>query len=73
MHAPHVVIALQKKLAPGVSVRIAGVPATVHGDRDAVHAMDVDTASHVEQLLLAARRRMANGETDIRFDFADEG
>ena len=64
-------ITFQKNIAPGVSVRIDGVPASVHGGKETLHAFDRPTVYRLEHFLAAARRRMANGETDIRFEFSD--
>jgi hypothetical protein len=71
MAALRTVMTFQKKIAPGVSVRIDGVPASVHG-RENIRAFDFATASRLEHLLAVARTRMAGGETEIHFDFADE-
>jgi len=65
-------ITFQKNIGPGVSVRIDGVPASIHGEKK-IRAFDRPTAYRLEHFLLAARERMANGETDIRFDFSDAG
>ena len=65
------VITFQKNIGPGVSVRIDGVPASVHGDKEKFHAFDRSTAYRLEHFLRAARERMANGETDICFEFSD--
>ena len=64
-------ITFQKDIAPGVSVRINGVPAALRGDKEKFHTFDTPTAYRLEHFLAAARRRMANGETDIRFEFSD--
>jgi len=71
MQNPLELITFQKNLAPGVSVRIDGVPASVHSGKVTVHAFDRPTVYRLEHFLAAARRRMANGETDIRFEFSD--
>ncbi len=65
-------ITFQKDIGPGVTVRIEGVPASIHGEKK-IRAFDRPTMYRLEHLLLAARERMANGETDIRFDFSDAG
>lgn len=64
-------ITFQKNIAPGVSVRIDGVPASLRGDKEKVHAFDTPTAYRLERFLAAARKRMADGETEIRFEFSD--
>jgi hypothetical protein len=64
-------ITFQKNIAPGVSVRIDGVPASVRGGTATFHAFDRATAYRLEDFLAAARQRMANGETEIRFEFSD--
>jgi hypothetical protein len=71
MAAPRTVTTFQKNIAPGVSVCIDGVPASVHGP-DKIYAFDFATAGRLEKLLALARVRMAGGETEIRFHFADE-
>jgi hypothetical protein len=71
MEAPRIVMTFQKNIAPGVSVRIDGVPASVHGPEH-IRAFDFDTAGRLEHLLALARTRMAGGETEIRFNFADD-
>jgi hypothetical protein len=71
MQRVHELITFQKNIAPGVSVRIDGVPASLRGDKEKVHAFDTPTAYRLEHFLKAARKRMADGETDIRFDFSD--
>ena len=72
MQAIREFITFQKDIGPGVSVRIDGVPASIHGEKK-IRAFDRPTAYRLEHFLLAARERMANGETDIRFDFSDTG
>jgi hypothetical protein len=71
MQNPRELITFQKNIAPGVSVRIDGVPASVRSGKVTFHAFDRPTVYRLEHFLAAARRRMANGETDIRFDFSD--
>ena len=71
MHREHELITFQKNIAPGVSVRIDGVPASELSGAEKCYAFDTPTAYRLEHFLAAARRRMANGETDIRFDFSD--
>ena len=71
MQRVHELITFQKNIAPGVSVRIDGVPASLRGDKEKVHAFDLPTAYRLEHFLAAARKRMADGETDIRFEFSD--
>jgi hypothetical protein len=73
MHRELELITFQKNIAPGVSVRIDGVPASILGGEEKCHAFDTPTAYRLEHFLAAARRRMANGETEIRFDFSDTG
>lgn len=64
------VITFQKSIAPGVVVRIDGVPAFVFGEKR-TRGFDCATAYRLEHFLRASRERMANGETDIRFEFSD--
>jgi hypothetical protein len=71
MENPRELITFQKNIAPGVSVRIDGVPASVHSGKVTTHAFDRPTVYRLEHFLAAARRRMANGETEIAFDFSD--
>ncbi len=71
MHREHELITFQKNIAPGVSVRIDDVPASILGGEEKCHAFDTPTAYRLEHFLALARRRMANGETDIRFEFSD--
>ncbi len=71
MRREHELITFQKNIAPGVSVRIDGVPATVLGGNEKCHAFDTPTAYRLENFLAAARRRMANGEPEIQFEFSD--
>jgi hypothetical protein len=71
MQRVHELIAFQKSIGPGVSVRIDGVPASVRSGTVTFHAFDRATVYRLEHFLAAARRRMANGETEIRFEFSD--
>jgi hypothetical protein len=63
-------ITFEKTIAPGVRVRIEGVPATIQGNAR-VRTFDPGTGYRLEHFLLAARERMAHGETEIRYDFSD--
>ena len=71
MQNPRELITFQKNIAPGVSVRIDGVPASVRSGKVTFHAFDRPTVYRLEHFLAAACQRMANGETDIRFEFSD--
>jgi hypothetical protein len=66
------IITFQKVIGPGVTVRIEGVPASIHGEKK-IRAFDRPTMDRLYHFLLAARERMAHGDTDIRFDFSDTG
>jgi len=68
MVAQRELMTFEKTIGPGVSVRITGVPASIHGTRE-IRAFDRRTAYRIESLLGIARSRMANGETDITLDF----
>jgi hypothetical protein len=70
MQRVHETVTFQKDIGPGVSVRIDGVPATIFGEKR-IRGFDRPTAYRLEHFLRAARERMANGETDIRFEFSD--
>jgi hypothetical protein len=70
-----VLLTFEKKLAPGVSVRIGNIPGRVGagGDHDRrKQFIKRQTAHRIERLMNLARRRMANGETDIRLDYSDD-
>jgi len=68
------VVVFEKSLGPGVFVHVAGIPAEIiHCEgKDDLTLFDRDTSSRLLLLLRHARIRMAQGETDIHLDFADE-
>jgi hypothetical protein len=67
------VVTFEKTIGPGVNVQITGIPAEVlrRDGYDDLELFDEETAGRVLGLLRLARTRMANGETDFHFDFAE--
>lgn len=67
------VVSFEKQLGPGVSVCVAGISAEiVRADgHDDLTLFDRPTNALLQKLLRHARTRMADGETDIRLNFAD--
>jgi hypothetical protein len=68
------VVTFEKQLAPGISVHVTGMPAAIVTcpGKDDLTLFDKQTGFRLERLLAVARNRMANGETDIYVDFADD-
>jgi hypothetical protein len=65
-------VTFQKSIGPGAHVAIDDVPAQILGEGEkTVRAFTFDTAYRIEHLLKVARRRMADGETDIHLSFGD--
>jgi len=68
-------LTFEKKLSPAVTVRIYNIPGRigVGGEHDyRKQFIKRQTAHRVEHLLKIARRRMADGETEIRLDYAED-
>ncbi|HEV3087766.1 MAG TPA: hypothetical protein VGX96_11125 [Candidatus Elarobacter sp.] len=74
MTLENAVVTFEKSIGPGVFVHITSIPAEiVHADgKDDLTLFDVPTSGRLQHLLRVARGRMANGETDITIDFADD-
>ncbi len=67
-------LTFEKKLAEGVTVRIRNIPGQIKagGEHDYRRQfIERRTAHRLGRLLKIARRRMADGEIDIRIDYAD--
>ncbi|MDB5071543.1 MAG: hypothetical protein JWM87_2654 [Candidatus Eremiobacteraeota bacterium] len=74
MTRENAVVSFQKSIGPGVSVRVAGIPAEIlrREGKDDVTLFDRETSSRLLRLLRIARARMAKGETDIHLDFTGD-
>jgi hypothetical protein len=74
MTRENAVVSFEKRIGPGVSVHVAGIPAEIlrRQGKDDVTLFDRATSSRLLHLLRIARVRMAKGETDIHLDFTGD-